>query len=56
MVITITDLGFENHHEAHVNLKVRQLTRDGYSVTRIDRVRRMRFGIFGANVTDIYYE
>jgi len=43
-------------HEDSVSDAVDDLQEGGFSVTKIDRAQKMIFGVFGHDVTHIFYE
>jgi hypothetical protein len=49
-------VSIDAYHNDRVGEVLKNIQRDGYSVTKIRRIERMTFGIFGNDVTDIYYE
>lgn len=55
MIKRISDLAFSNYHEYWVDSAVDNLQEQGYEVYEIKRVKRMKLGLFGTNVTEIYY-
>jgi len=43
------------YHSSHVRDAIEELQRQGFNVVRTERVQRMKFIVFGEDVTYIYY-
>lgn len=57
MIKRIADTLFPKSHQDRVTHHVNSLQKEGFEVTHIVAIRRVKFGgLFGQNITDIYYQ
>lgn len=43
-------------HSLRVEDAIEKLQSSGYNITQVDRISKMKLGIFGEDITHIYYE
>ena len=54
MIKRVTSI--DAYHNIYVQNKIDDIQEEGYTVTEVKRIEKMKLGIFGNDVTEIHYE